>query len=90
MKLRDGRIFEYAWQGIHPVFALMLLQLIEKGEVQRIRSCILIQSILIHPSLRPHQQEYRPSGIWRQSGYLHSCLDLIRRVQILQARHKAQ
>ena len=28
----------------------------------------------------------RPSGIWRQTGYLHSCIDAVVRCKIIEAR----
>ena len=51
---------------------------------------VVAASVLMTPgSLRQPTKEGvvdRPSGIWRQTGYLHSCIDAIIRCKIIDAR----
>ena len=51
---------------------------------------IIAASVLMTPgSLRQLTKEGatdRPSGIWRQTGYLHSCIDAVVRCKIIEGR----
>lgn len=71
--------------GINPLNCLNILQNKEKPKLSLLLA--MASSILMNPfSLRQKTKETstdRPAGIWRQSGYLHSCIDAVVRSRII-------
>ena len=73
-----------------PLFSKLILE--NKNNPKIAYLLMIAVSVLMTPgSIREpvrfgNQANDRPTGVWRQTGYLHSCIDIVVRCKIIEAR----
>lgn len=88
--IADGRVLEACEEGINPVEAKLVLEVMEDSTLpeeqrKRIANLMIMALVVLHTegNLRQGKQEIesaahiKPNGIWRKSGYIESCLEII-------------
>lgn len=94
-KILNTNILRYVWEidGLNPFLCAQILFLKEnkekKDSIKLINLLAMATSILMTPGnmrkvpAQSNGANDRPSHLWRQTGYLHSCIDAIVRTKII-------
>ena len=97
----NERVFELVREAhISPLDASFILKVqsddsLSQGEKTRLLNLCMMATVVVHceGSLRMAKQQegsahIKPNGIWRKSGYLESCLEILTKCELIEARER--
>ncbi len=96
--MRDLRFIKYSQHGLSPIEVKMMLNivddahLIDKNKQKYLNLMAMTVAILKHPgNLRKMKKEIesnhiKPYAVWRKSGYLESCLEILTKCELIEQR----
>jgi hypothetical protein len=95
----DKRVVEATKEGVNPLEAKLVLSILDDSSLRweqqhRLASLMVMALTVFHTpgTLRQGKQELeeaahiKPNGIWRKSGYLESCLEILSKYELIEAR----
>ena len=83
----------WAIEGFNPILCVNIWKASQESEDSKMATLLaMAASVLMTPGnmrqipLNSNISNDRPTEIWRQTGYLHSCLDILVRTKIIERK----